>query len=353
MRRFLLLLLHEFKLFRTSLPIHAVAILEPTVMYFLMTFILVQPTLSMNVTWPTTTEGQALVTAMREVGSPINERAYIDPVLTDLTEPVNVRQVITVETRKDTPTAIQHFNLIDSNLVKNYRNRLTSAALLLWDASLGDRAVTVVQFPSLPRDISYNIYFGVAMLPLAVFLAASMLGGMLTAHDFEFNTILEYRLAPVSAWLVLAARLLRLILTALAGAGLMLLSIGLLNGYWPHSAGRIFLIVLPLAVIAACLGVSVGLLTRKTLPAFLIALVTSFFCWIVGDAFKPAAGIGGLYEALSRFMPNTYTVEWLFPQFYGVEIGSSMHSAIILCLIAIAMMTLTLLIYQRRVFKQE
>lgn len=353
MKRFLLILFHEFKLFRTTLPIHAVTIFEPTLMYILMTFILVQPTMSMYVTRPTTNEAQALVTTMQEIGSPTNHQAYIDPVLTDLTEPSNVRQVITVETRDGVMTAVQRFNLIDANLLKNYRNRLTSAAIQLWNARLGKRAVSVLQYPSMPKDISYNIYFGMAMLPLAVFLAAAMLGGVMTAQEFEMNTILEYRLAPVTTWLILAARLLRLILTAMAGAGLMLLFIGLLNNFWPDGMGWVFLILVPQAVIAACLGISVGLMTRKTLPAFVVALATSFFSWIVGDAFKPAANIGGIYETLSHFMPNTYTVEWLFPIFYGGKITSPLTAGLILSAVAVALMALTLVVYQQRVLRQE
>jgi ABC-2 type transport system permease protein len=352
MRRFFQLLLHEFKLVRATLPIHAVAVLEPTVMYILMTFVLVKPTMSMYVTHPTTTEGRALVAAMQKVGSPIGQ-PYIEPRLTDLTEAKDVRQVVTVEARGGIPTAVQRYNLIDSNLLKNYRNRLTGAAIRLWHAELGEKAVAIVEYPSGPEDISYTIYFGVAMLPLAVFLAAAMVGGVLTAQEFEFNTILEYRLAPTSAWLILAARLLRLVVTAIAGAGLMLLAIGLCNSYWPDSAAHVLLILLPMAVIASCLGVIAGLLTRNTLAAFLIALVTSFFGWIVGDAFKPAASIGGWYEALSRFVPNTYTVEWLFPHFYGREIGSSLGSARLLTLVAAGLVALTLVVYRRRIFNQE
>ena len=39
MRRFLLLLLNEFKLFRTALTVHLVAIFQPTLMYLLMLLI--------------------------------------------------------------------------------------------------------------------------------------------------------------------------------------------------------------------------------------------------------------------------------------------------------------------------
>lgn len=353
MIRFLKILWHEFKLARTTIPIHAVAILEPTVMYILMTFVLVQPTMVLYVTQPATREGQMLVSAMREIGSPVNNKAYIFPRLTDLTEPKNMRQVISVEVRNNTTTAIQRYNLIDFNLVKNYRNRLTSAVLRVWNNDLGEKAVTMVEYPNLPKDISYNVYFGMAMLPLAVFLAAAMLGGVLTAQEFEFNTILEYRLAPVSAWLILAARLLRLILIAIAGACLMLLSIGLANDYWPDSVGQVLMILLPLAVIGSSLGIMAGLLTRKTLPAFLAALVTSFFGWIVGDAFKPAVSIGGWYEVLSRFSPHTYTVEWLFPHFYEISLGSPLIPALILSLSAVGLLVLTLFVYHRSIFKQE
>ena len=44
-------------------------------------------------------------------------------------------------------------------------------------------------------------------------------GGILTAQEFEFGTILEYRLAPAPVTLVLGARLARLILTAFIAVG--------------------------------------------------------------------------------------------------------------------------------------
>jgi hypothetical protein len=132
MKRFGLLLLNEFKLARTALPIHLVAILQPMLMYLLMTEVLVFATFDMYVTQPTTDEGRALVTAMREVGSPIG-LPYIDPILVaqeDVAqlEATSPRQIITVESRDGVPTAVQRLGLIDSNQVKNLRNRLTAAA---------------------------------------------------------------------------------------------------------------------------------------------------------------------------------------------------------------------------------
>jgi ABC-type transport system involved in multi-copper enzyme maturation permease subunit len=352
MQRFLSFLAHEFRLARTTIPIHAVAILEPVIMYALLTVILVHPTLDMHITQPTEPLGTALVSAMQTIGSPIGQ-PYINPILTDQTEPVGMRQVISIETEGDTPTAVQRFSLVDSNLVKNYRNRLTVSALALWDDTLGDQAVSVVEHPSLPEDIPYNTYFGMAMLSLAVMLAASLIGAVLTAQEFENQTIEEYRVAPTSAWLMLAARLTRLVISAAIAAGLLLLVDGWLNGFWPDSFGMVALILLPLAIIGGCMGIITGLLLKTTLPSFLLTLVVSFACWILGGSFKPPAAFGGGYELVSRWTPNTYVVNLLFPHFYGTQISAPGTSILVLTVVTVIMLALTIFFYNRNVTRAE
>lgn len=352
MQRFLSLLAHEFRLVRTTLPIHMVAILEPVVLYALLTVILVHPTLDIHVTQPSDELGRALVMAMESVRSPIGQ-AYIHPILTDKAEPQDIRQVITVELLDGAPVAVQRYSLIDNNLVKNYRNRLTTAALQLWNAALGNRAVSVKQIPSLAEDVPYNTYFGMAMLPLAAMLAASLIGAVLTAQEFEFQIIEEYRVAPTPGWLILTARLTRLVLSSAIAAGLLLAVNGWLNGHWPDSIGLVVLILFPMAVIGGCLGIIAGLLMRTTLPAFLLSLVTSVTCWIIGDSFKPAAAFGGFYEAASRLTPNSYTVNLLFPRFYGTEISASSSSVVVLVVVTLALLVLTTLFYNQRVSNPE
>jgi hypothetical protein len=352
MVRFRLLLSNEFKLFRTAIPIHVVAMLQPTVMYLLMSVILVHPTFDMYVDRPTTDEGWALVAAMEEVGSPIG-LPYIQPILVDWEGGDVSRQVVAVESVGGMPTAVQYYGLIDSNLVKNFRNRLTAAGLRLWDAELGDRAVTIEQHPWLAHDVPYTVYFGMAMLSLTTFLAASMLGAFLTAQEFEFRTILEYRLAPVSVALILGARLTRLVLSALVSAAILLIAVGLASRSWPDAVWLVVLVLLPVAVIGGSLGVVAGLLLRRVIPAFLVALVGSFVGWIMGSAFGLAAGFGGLYERVSRLTPFTHATELLFPRYFGASIGSPWVSALFLVSVSVGMMVLTLLVYHRRVMRQE
>jgi hypothetical protein len=352
MSRFRLLLINEFRLFRTAIPIHLVAILQPTVMYLLLTVIMVHPTFDMYVDRPSTDEGWALVSAMREIGSPIG-LPYINPVLTDWDGASVSRQLIVVEDRSGVPTAVQYYGLIDSNLVKNFRNRLTAAGLVLWNAELGTRAVAVEEHAWLPRDVPYTVYFGMALLPMAVFLAASIMGAILTAQEFEFGTIVEYQLAPTPVALVLGARLVRLVLSALLAAGVLLVALGLVTGFWPGSLLGVALILLPVAVVAGCLGVLAGLLIRKSIPAFRAGLVSSFAGWIIGSGFGLAAGFGKGYEALSRLTPFTHATELLFSQYYGTSIGQPLASALFLTLTGAVLMGLTALAYRCRIIKQE
>ena len=351
MVRFYRLLIGELQLFRTAIPIHLVVVFQPTVMYLLMAAILVHPTFDVYMARPQTEEGASLLEAMSEVGSPIGQ-PYIHPILVEPGAGDWNRQLITVEDRNGVPVAVQRYGLIDSNLVKNFRNRLTAAGLRLWSAELGGRAVTVQEVPWLPRDMPYTLYFGMSMLPPAAFLAASVIGAILTAQEFEFQTIIEYRLAPAPEALILAARLTRLVLTAWIAAGLLLVAIGLRTDGWPDALWDVGLILLPVAVIAGGLGVLAGLLLRKTIPAFLIGLISSFVGWLLGSAFGLAAGFGPGYEIISRLMPNTHAVELLFPHYFGTSIGTPLASGLTLVVLGGGMLLLTSLAYRWRVTGQ-
>jgi len=353
LKRFWMLLVHEIRLARTALPIQIVAIPEPAVMYALMTVILVHPTFDVHVTRPDGETGQKLVAAMLEIASPIG-LPYINPLLVDTTSPANMRQVITIEEHESGAVAVQRYNLIDNNLVKNYRNRLTAAAMYLWNETLGERAVKVVEFTDMPRDIPYNIYFGMAMLPLTAFLASALTGAVLTAQEIEFKTIMEYRSAPISPVWVVVARLVRLALTGLLASVLVLVTIGLFNRAWPEGWPGIFLALLPMTLLGGCLGMLAGIRLRATLPAFLVSLVVSFLFWIVGDAFKPSATVGGWYHFFSNLTPHSNAVTLLYPHYYhGTYIRSSLTAALILTALTLAVLLLTVLVYRRRVTCQE
>ena len=352
MRRFGLLLLNEFRLSRTALAVHLVALFQPTVMFLLMAVILVHPTFDMQIVPSETTLGRQFLAAMETVGTPTGVR-YINPILLDEFSESGGAQVVVFEDEGRQMTAVQHFNLIDSNMVKNFRNRLTAVALVLWNRELGERAIVVEERPWLPQEIPYIVFYGMAMLPMTTFLAAVMIGGYTTAQEFEIGVVREYRLSPVAAGPILAARLVRLVLLGLMGAAVLLLAIGLKTTVWPQSAWKVFLILVPIAIVGGCVGLIAGLRIQKSLPAFVIGLTSAFASWILGGAFGLTAGFGPAYQLVSRLMPNTYAVELLFRQFYGRGIGSGGTAVAALLLFSLILLMLVWFTYRQQIMAQE
>jgi hypothetical protein len=352
MKRFLLLFSNELKLFRTAIPVHLVAVFQPTIMFLLMSVILVHPTFDMYMTQPITMEGRALAAAMGEVGSPIGEPYISLHLVEDIQPATGQRQVVNVEEKDGKPAAVQRFGLIDSNMVKNYRNRLTAAALQVWNDALMEQAVTVIERPWLPHDVSYLVYFGMAMLPISTALGASVLGGILTAQEFENGMVLEARLSPIASVLILGARITRLTLFGLLGAGCTFLALGWRTSYWPDSLWLVLSTLLPVAIIYGCIGVIAGLHFRRTIPAFLIGLVVSMVGWLLGSAFGLSGGFSIGYAFISRLTPNTHAVELIFPQFFCTQVGNPLVSTITLIGMVLGMLGLTFVVYQKHVRKQ-
>ena len=175
MKRLRLLLIQEFRFFHTSIPLHVVVLIQPALMFLLLSVILVHPTFDMNLAESDLPIREELETAMQEVGSPVGY-PYIHVQTVELHSWDGSVQLVAVEQRAGVPTAIQYFGYIDSNLVKNYRNRLTAAALRLWNARLGGSAVRLDEQPWLEHEMPYMVYFAIAMLPLTAFLAPASIG---------------------------------------------------------------------------------------------------------------------------------------------------------------------------------
>jgi len=353
MKRLLALLRNELVMTRTTLSIHLLGFFQPALMFSLMAFVLVMPTFELYVARSSLPLGESLVEAMVQVNSPIGD-AYIEPLLVEWQQGDDIPggQVVELAISDGMPTAVQHFDLIDSNIVKNYRNRLTSAGLILWEEELGRAAIQIEERPLLPVDVPYNVYFGMGMLPLAAWIGASFVAAFLSAQEFEFKTIQEYRLAPAHWGLVLGARLLRLSLTGLLSSMVLMITLYVFEQAWPSPLGLALGMLVLMGLIGACVGTSAALVLKQTLPSFVIALASAFFTWIMGGAFGLPAGFGGVYEAVSRWVPNSYAVRALFPLYYPIE-PSHPNSYLILFVFATAAVIATILIYRKSVLSVE
>lgn len=349
MSRLGLLLRNELRSVRSARAINVLAVLQPPGMFLLLGMVFFTPTLDMEVSEPTSEAGRELLAAMDEVRSP--ELAYIRPVLGAGVEP-DRSQRVSVELRDGTPTAVHRFGMVDGNTVKNHRNRLTAALMRLWNGRLGGRSVQVNEHPWLPRDVPFMVYIGMAMLPLGAFLSAAFVGAFCTAQDFERGTILEYRLSPVPWPPVVAARLLRLVLTSATGVALMVVLEGAVTHHWPavRSLPVVALTLLSVSFAGACVGMVAGLVVRATIPSFLVALIASLAGWIMGCAFGLPGIFGRTYDTVGLLSPNTHAVKLLFPAWYGVELPAGSMPGLVLGLQCLMLAAAVMLAWRRSVF---
>ncbi|MBN2531651.1 MAG: hypothetical protein JXB88_02100 [Spirochaetales bacterium] len=337
MKRFFYLLFHEIMLFRTNLAIHLVAVLQPFIFLIAMSSVLVHPTFDMKIEESDSRYFTSFIQAMKSIKSPIGSD-YIRPEIKPRDSKYD-DQMIRLENRGRKLTAVQYYGLIDSNLVKNFRNRLKAVVLYLWNKDLGNRSVSIVEKPLFPRDLSYIIYYGLAFISMAAFIASVFIGSVLTTQDFENRHILEYRLSPVNSLLSLIARFIKLCFFSLLGSGLIIISTGIMTGRWPDNIFFVLFIIILLSIIAGAVGMTAGLVFKRMIPAFVVGLTTGFTGWILGDAFGLASGFSGIYYALSRFMPHSYATELIFPQYFGIHLATEKNSFIILIIITVISFT--------------
>jgi hypothetical protein len=192
-----------------------------------------------------------------------------------------------------------------------------------------------------------------AMLPLAAFIGAGFVAAFLTAQEFEFNTIIEYRLAPTAWVMLLSSRLLRLCLTGLLSGMVLGLFLYLFDQVLPSSILAFALILLAMGLIGACVGTGMALILRSTLPAFVTTLAIGFFFWIMGGAFGLPAGFSGAYEVVSRWMPNTYAVSMLYQLYYDIGDFQPLRSLGNLFLITSLAVLLVMLLYRNVMFGRK
>jgi len=339
MRRFLTLLRVELVMARMSLPVHLVAAIQPTVFFFLLALILVNPSMTMIGASSEDERAQAFYWELDNLHSPEGV-TYVDLELVDTDSGSGLEQFISFEDLGDQLQITQAFGLIDSNRVKNYRNRLTAAALQVWNEKLQIKAVNIVERPWLENERAFSVYFGLALLPFAVILSSAIVGAVSGAQEFEKETITEVRLAPVFGWLPLAARIGRLGILSSISVGLLLVALGLTTGVWPSSLLRLFFILLLLALIGAALGITLGMVFKKTMPAYVGALSLAISGWIFGGGLGLPSGFGGIYETISYLTPNANAIYLIFPEFYGKTVGNQVLAVVALLVILVLMLVL-------------
>ena len=312
--RCLILVGAELRQVRSALPYTLLTILSP-VMFMALFMLMVRGDITLPLTvhpGPDRSEFAQVLATNRAPGNPPYlqvEPGTADPPRGESTDLVVIAAEPTARDGRPSGTIVHYVNDVNTNMTKNFRNRLTGAVYTWSSAHLEGGDVGVEEHPTYPRDIPWSTTFGLSALGFGALFSGLLFGLLSMTREWERGTILWLRLAPTRPGLVIAAKL-SACLVQCSVAGVVLVGVlRLLTGLSPARP-------LPLAgglalgyLASSAFGLMVGFASRNTLTSFLTSLVTALVCWVGGGGLGPMFVFGPAAVALSRFNPATHIID--------------------------------------------
>lgn len=195
----------------------------------------------------------------------------------------------------------------------------------------------------LPKDTGYVQYLGVSAVALAACIAGSVLGGTVTAREWELGTARLAQVAPGGAGAVLAGRL-----GAATIAGTFASSVTALIvwfGYNVHPKHPVEVWLTLVATVFACtmLGGLVGARLRRVLPVAPLLIGTLLPFYLDSGALEPQRFDGEWLFALAHLSPTYFSVGLMEHAYHGLIVTPEPRWFLLAVLVAIGGLSLAFL----------
>ena len=181
-------------------------------------------------------------------------------------------------------------------------------------------------------DVSFTTYQVLPVL-LLLFLSLGVLGGAtLGARDLERGTYALLRVAPLRPWTIVMGRFTgTLFATAAITVPVVacLAALGWLAptaGHWPW----LLAILGSTAVVAAALGVLLGLVKGRPTTIALAGVALSSYLFFLGGGFTTIAFLPGWLQSLSRLVPTRYAIDALRQALFYQGNAGLAHNVLVL-----------------------
>lgn len=297
----------ELRSVRANGAYTVLTLVAPLVFMFVFVFMLAGDiTLPVTMSPPPEAGGFARVVA--DHASPGGQR-YFDVTASDRLTSVN-HIVVDAEPRAAAGGVTGHlthtFVDVNTNMTKNYRNRLTGAIDAWSSQALGGRAITVVESTTHSSDIEWSAAFALATIAFGVLFSGTLFGILALSEEWDAHTMVLFRLAPQPTALVVAAKLIAAVVKCLA-AGLVLIgAVWAFTGETPAQAGVLVLALVLGYLTMAGVGVLVGLGSRSILTSFLFSLVLALVAWVGGGGLGPLFVFGPAAVQIAQANPGAH-----------------------------------------------
>jgi hypothetical protein len=195
----------------------------------------------------------------------------------------------------------------------------------------------------LPRDTGYVAYLGVSAIALAACIAGGVLGGTVTAREWEAGAARLLHLAPGGPRAVLAGRLAAAAIVATAATTITALVVWLGYGVAPRHPLEALAGIVATVAASTALGGLLGAWLRKVLPVAPLLVGVTLPFYLDSGALEPQRFDGPRLFAVAHLSPTYYGVGLMEHAFHGLSVTPEppwLLAAVLLAMAALAVAAL-------------
>ena len=208
-------------------------------------------------------------------------------------------------------------NDVNSNMTKNYANRLTGALVDYIDANKESGTVEVIEQTRHEEDIPWDESFAVSTLVFGAMLAGLLFGQLSMTSEWENATAKLLVLSPRPAAEVVAGKVIAAFLKALVAGVVLVGVVAFMYGRALVSVPWLVAALCLMYVVFASLGLVLGIAVRSTMTAFLVSLVVALCLWVAGGGFGDLSYFGDAAQAVGAANPATYALDAVRYAYFG------------------------------------
>lgn len=299
MKRLLFIIKTEILTTRSSLPFHIIALLSP-----ILFFIVFAGQLDNDISFPI---------SFNATDTPFYESIddYRSPAGTPYYEigkeqnPISITELKQIEVIDEKFSGVlnQKIESIDKNITKNYRNRLTGAVSKYFSIKFPEKAIQITETPIYEKDPSWSSFFAASILIFGILLSGLLFGALSYTREWETNSIDLFKLSPINPIYILSGKFLGALIKSIITVVLYIIFITLKLKILIFSSPEIVGITLLVYSTAIIIGMLIGLMFKKTLVAFITALISSILLWALGGGFGARTGMASFIQTIININP--------------------------------------------------
>ena len=223
----------------------------------------------------------------------------------------------TVREEGATGTVVHLVNDVNSNMTKNYANRLTGALVAYVNEGRDAGTIEVVEQARYEEDIPWDESFAVSTLVFGAMLAGLLFGQLSMMSEWENATTKLLVLSPRRPASFVAGKAGAAFVKALVAGAVLIGVVAIMYRREPASTPWLVAALCPTYATFASLGLALGIAVRSTMTAFLVSLVTSLCLWVAGGGFGDLSYFGKAAQAVGAANPATYALDAVRYAYFG------------------------------------